>query len=45
MRRALAVSVVLVAALIATGAILYARNSTPMVPTIATADAEAATEI
>jgi hypothetical protein len=42
MRKALAVAVVLVAALIATGTVLYARNSTPIVPAIATADAEAA---
>ena len=42
MRRAVTVAVVLVAALTATGAILYARNSTPIVPTIAAADAVAA---
>ena len=42
MRKLLTVTLVLVAALGATGAILYARNSTPVVPTIATADAEAA---
>jgi thiol-disulfide isomerase/thioredoxin len=42
MRRALTVALVLVAALTATGAILYARNSTPVVPTIATAEAAAA---
>jgi len=42
MRRALTVAVVVVAALIATGAVLYARNSTPMVPAIATGDAAAA---
>jgi hypothetical protein len=42
MRKALTVAAVLVAALIAAGAILYARNSTPVVPAIATADASAA---
>jgi thiol-disulfide isomerase/thioredoxin len=42
MRRIFSVALVLVAALVATGAILYARNSTPVVPTIATADASAA---
>ena len=42
MRRALTVAVVLVVALTATGAILYTRNSTPVVPTIAAADAAAA---
>lgn len=42
MRRALSAAVVLVAALVATGAILYARNATPAVPTITTADAAAA---
>jgi len=42
MRRALTVAVALVAALTAAGAILYTRNSTPIVPTIAAADAAAA---
>jgi thiol-disulfide isomerase/thioredoxin len=42
MRRALSVAVVIVAALVATGVILYARNTTPVVPTIASADAAAA---
>ena len=42
MRRAITIAVVLVAALTATGAILYTRNSTPVVPTIAAADAAAA---
>ena len=42
MRRAITVVVVLVAALAATGAILYARNAAPVVPTIAAADAAAA---
>lgn len=41
MRRALAVVLVVAAALIGTGAFLYARNGTPVVPTIATADAAA----
>jgi hypothetical protein len=42
MRRTLTVALVLVAALTAAGTILYARNSTPVVPTIATAEAAAA---
>lgn len=42
MRRAITVAVVLVATLAATGAILYLRNATPVVPTIASADAAAA---
>jgi thiol-disulfide isomerase/thioredoxin len=42
MRKLLTAALVLVAAVTATGAILYARNSTPVVPTIATADAAAA---
>ena len=42
MRKALTVTLVLVAALGATGAILYARNATPVVPAIATAEAAAA---
>jgi hypothetical protein len=42
MRKTLTVAIVLVAALIAAGAVLYARNSTPLVPAIATADAAAA---
>lgn len=42
MRRALSVALVIVAALAAAGAILYARNTTPVVPAIATADAAAA---
>ena len=42
MRKVLTVTLVLVAALAATGAILYARNATPVVPTIATAEAAAA---
>lgn len=41
MRRALASTVAVVAALIAAGALLYARNSTPIVPAIATLDATA----
>ncbi|HET7608991.1 MAG TPA: thioredoxin domain-containing protein, partial [Gammaproteobacteria bacterium] len=41
MRKALAVAAAVVVALAATGAILYARNSTPVVPPIATADAAA----
>ena len=41
MRKALTAAVVLVAMLVATGAILYARNSTPAVPAIATVDAAA----
>ena len=42
MRKLLTAALVLVAAVTATGAILYARNSTPVAPTIATADAAAA---
>lgn len=42
MRRILSVALVLVVAVGATGAILYARNSTPVVAAIATADASAA---
>lgn len=42
MRRALYFAAFAVAALAATGAILYARNATPVVPAIATADAAAA---
>jgi thiol-disulfide isomerase/thioredoxin len=42
MRRIFPVALVIVAALVATGAILYARNSTPVVPTVATVDAAAA---
>ena len=42
MRKLLTAALVLVAAVTVTGAILYARNSTPVVPTIATADAAAA---
>jgi hypothetical protein len=42
MRKFLTVTLVLVAALGATGAILYARNATPVVPTIPTAQATAA---
>ncbi len=41
MRRILSVALVVVAALVATGAILYARSSAPVVPAIATADAAA----
>ena len=41
MRRILSVALVLVVTAVATGAILYARNSTPVVPTIATTDASA----
>ena len=41
MRKTLAVAAAVVLALVATGAILYARNSTPIVPPIATADAAA----
>jgi hypothetical protein len=41
MRKILTATLVLVAALVATGAILYARNTTPVVPTIAAADAAA----
>jgi hypothetical protein len=39
MRKALAVSLTIVAALIGAGALLYARNATPLVAPIATADA------
>lgn len=39
MRRAITVAVVLVAALAATGAVLYSRNATPVVPTLAPVDA------
>lgn len=42
MRHGLAVGVAIVAALLAAGSILYARNSTPVVPALATADAAAA---
>lgn len=42
MRKLLTVTLVLVAALGASGAILYARNATPVVPKIATAEAAAA---
>jgi hypothetical protein len=42
MRRTLSVALLVAVALAAAGAILYARNSTPVVPTIATADAAAA---
>jgi hypothetical protein len=42
MRKFLAATLVLVAALAATGAVLYARNATPVVPTIAAAEAAAA---
>jgi thiol-disulfide isomerase/thioredoxin len=42
MRRAIRVALVIVAALVATGAVLYARNTTPAVPPISTADAAAA---
>ena len=41
MLRILSAALVLVVAVVATGAILYARNSTPVVPAIATADASA----
>jgi hypothetical protein len=44
MRKFLTAALALVAAVTVTGAILYARNSTPVVPTIATADATAAGE-
>jgi thiol-disulfide isomerase/thioredoxin len=42
MRKALYGALVIVAALVATGAVLYARNDTPSVPPIATAAAAAA---
>ena len=42
MRKILSVALVLVVAVAATGAILYVRNSTPVVPAIATADASVA---
>lgn len=42
MRRILSVTLLIVAVLAATGAVLYARNETPSVPPIATADAAAA---
>jgi thiol-disulfide isomerase/thioredoxin len=42
MRKVLSAGILIVAALVATAAILYARNETPVVPTIATADAAAA---
>ena len=41
MPRALAVALAIVMALIGGGALLYARNATPVVPPIATADADA----
>jgi hypothetical protein len=41
MRKILSVALVVVVAVVATGAILYARNSTPVVAAIATADASA----
>lgn len=41
MRRAVAVALAVVVALIGAGAFLYARNATPAVPPIATADAAA----
>jgi thiol-disulfide isomerase/thioredoxin len=39
LRKAVAVAIVVIAALVAAGALLYARNTTPVVPSIATADA------
>jgi thiol-disulfide isomerase/thioredoxin len=42
LRKALVVAIVVFAALVGTGALLYARNATPVVPAIATADASIA---
>lgn len=41
MRKAFVVALAMVVALVGTGAFLYARNTTPVVPAIATADAAA----
>jgi hypothetical protein len=42
MRRTLSIAAAIVGALVVTGAVLYARNTTPVVPSIAAAEAAAA---